>query len=120
MPEVEDVLLVVEDQSEVRETLGTMLRKAGFDVVLASDGHEALTLLAEGLVPRAILLDLWMPVMDGWEFLDKARPAVPVIVVSGIGEPVYPLPRSVVKVLTKPIGIQDLVTAVKNLRTAGQ
>ena len=81
------MILVVEDDDDVREALADVLREAGYDVARAVDGAEAIRALRSGLRPSAILLDLMMPVMDGFQFRDEQRsdPAlapIPVIVVS--------------------------------------
>jgi CheY-like chemotaxis protein len=81
------MLLVVEDDDDVREALADVLRDAGYDVAWAADGAEAIRALRSGLRPSAILLDLMMPVMDGFEFRaeqrgDPALSSIPVIVVS--------------------------------------
>ena len=80
-------ILVVEDDADVREAIVSGLEHAGFEVVAAADGKMALDLLRHGIVPRAIILDLMMPVMDGWEFrrhqlADPTLAAIPVIVLS--------------------------------------
>ena len=65
-------ILVVDDDAEVRLLLRRMLEKAGYVVVEAEHGRAALARLAE-LTPELILLDLMMPEMDGFEFLDELR-----------------------------------------------
>jgi CheY-like chemotaxis protein len=110
------MILVVDDQVEVRQMIVRMLHHAGFDAIDAGDGHEALTLLTRGLNPSAIVLDLWMPIMDGWEFLERAKPSMPVIVISGITEGLHALPGCVAKLLKKPISIEELVAAIKGCR----
>jgi CheY-like chemotaxis protein len=79
-------VLVVEDDFAIRETLRELLEDEGYDVSWASNGREALELLAHR-APRVILLDLMMPVMDGWEFRvaqqkDPALARIPVVVIS--------------------------------------
>jgi CheY-like chemotaxis protein len=79
-------ILLVEDDEPTRETTRDLVVRHGFAVVEAANGREALDRLAEGL-PDLILLDLLMPEMDGFEFLDevRSRPAwrnVPVIVLT--------------------------------------
>src|SRR5207244_2354453 len=62
-------VLIVEDHQDIRMTLAWLLRVEGFRVATAADGREALNVLREGPLPDLIVLDLRMPVMDGWEFL---------------------------------------------------
>ena len=79
-------VLVVEDDFAIRETLRELLEDEGYDVSWASNGQEALHVLSRR-APRVILLDLMMPVMDGWEFRhaqrqDPALASIPVVVIS--------------------------------------
>jgi CheY-like chemotaxis protein len=113
------MVLVVEDEPDVREVVVRMLQLAGFESVDVANGAEALALLQGGLSPSVIVLDLWMPIMDGWEFLERAQPSAPVIVLSGIAEAVNPLPRCVVKVLTKPITPGSLESAIRSVGVGG-
>ncbi len=88
-PDAVDVLLV-EDDEAIAGSLGEALHEDGWDVARASNGHEALDLLRGGLRPSVILLDLMMPVMDGWDFrqqqlLDAALKDIPVVVVTAAG-----------------------------------
>src|SRR5687768_9874219 len=79
--------LVVDDDDEIRAAYAELLTGRGYAVVEARHGAAALELLASGAVrPVVVLLDLAMPVMNGWELLSAARPqlaGVPVIVISG-------------------------------------
>jgi FixJ family two-component response regulator len=71
------------------------------------------TLLAAGVGPSVLLLDVVMPVMDAWEFLDTAHPHVPVILMSGsFAERPAPLPDCVVGKLDKPVRAEVLLDAV--------
>ena len=79
-------VLVVDDERGIAEALGDALSDEGYEVRLAGNGHEALSVLA-GWRPGVILLDLMMPTMDGWAFRAEQlrRPDVadvPVVVVS--------------------------------------
>jgi CheY-like chemotaxis protein len=81
-------LLVVEDNDVAREGLATVLRREGYEVLLAANGREAIERLREGPRPDLILLDMLMPVLDGWHFLGSLRqagpqPPIPVIVTTG-------------------------------------
>lgn len=78
-------VLLVEDDDDLRETMREVLDYTGFLAVTARNGADALRVLAERGLPHVILLDLVMPVMDGWTFLSRLRaePAycdIPVIV----------------------------------------
>ncbi|HEY2748522.1 MAG TPA: response regulator [Polyangia bacterium] len=65
-------LLVVDDDRETREMLRTALEDEGYTVAVAANGAEAMHKLEER-PPRLVLLDLMMPVVDGWEVLDRMR-----------------------------------------------
>ncbi len=66
-------LLVVDNEEADRELLVHWLQPLGFEIRTAASGHDALDLLAAGLDPDAVLLDLAMPGIDGWETLRRAR-----------------------------------------------
>ena len=79
-------VLVVEDEAEMRELLQRFLQSEGWVVVEAQNGREALDRISENK-PRLILLDLMMPTMDGFEFLDELRKhaawrSIPVLVIT--------------------------------------
>jgi CheY-like chemotaxis protein len=82
-------ILVVEDNDDVREMMAVTLELEGHEVATAVNGRDALNKLHKGEKPCLILLDLMMPVMNGWEFQyelehdpDPALREVPVVVVS--------------------------------------
>jgi len=84
-------VMVIEDDDDIRDDLAFLIHADGHDVVTASDGAEALAKLAEVAKPCIILLDLMMPVMDGWEFRERVREIgdlddVPIVLVSGVAE----------------------------------
>ena len=84
-------VLLVDDEPAVRESLAELLELQGYSVVEAGDGRAALDLLHEGLTPCVILLDLWMPQMDGVAFLEQRQrepelAQIPVVVVSALGD----------------------------------
>jgi len=92
MDSSENTILVVEDDPSTRAAVVALLRGEGFTVRSAENGRRALELLAETAPPRLILLDLMMPVMDGWQFLEERRRAgasrgagAPVVLLSGLG-----------------------------------
>jgi len=80
-------IMVVEDDEAIRETLAEVLEGEGYGVTRAANGAEALEQLHESGRADLILLDLMMPVMDGWELRARLRSdpkyaAIPVVVVS--------------------------------------
>ncbi len=82
-------ILIVEDDPDLREMMAQLLTVEGYRPETASNGLEALEYLAHSGRPAVILLDLMMPVMDGWEFrrrqLQDSRLAdVPVVVLSAV------------------------------------
>jgi two-component system chemotaxis response regulator CheY len=112
-------ILIVDDDPDILEALSEILEAEGYGVRRARNGSEALQRLDEDAAPHLILLDLMMPVMDGWEFARRMREreatrAVPIIVLSA--------DRSVsVKAgelgarahLAKPFDLADLLEAVR-------
>ncbi len=67
---LQDTVLVIDDDNELRGVLQEALSDAGFEVLTAENGSVGLTVALESK-PNLILLDLVMPVMDGWEFLER-------------------------------------------------
>jgi CheY-like chemotaxis protein len=112
------IILAVEDDDGARTALARLLSSMGYTVVEASNGQEALTRLAAGPRPDVILLDLLMPVMDGWEFMKRQRrdwrlSTIPTIVVSGVAS--YDprcLEMPVVRILPKPYTGGQLIAAI--------
>jgi CheY-like chemotaxis protein len=81
------LLLVVDDDHDIREITKLLLEVSGYRVATAADGLEAWQRLEDGESPALILLDLMMPRMDGEQFLQmlraSARASIPVVIVSG-------------------------------------
>ncbi len=109
--------MVVEDDQAIREVLTEVLRFEGFEAFGAANGREALNMLEGHDTPSLIILDLMMPVMNGWEFLDRihqkpALASIPVIVASaGLSRPEGP--ESAVDFMRKPIDLDEFIARVK-------
>jgi len=71
-----DRILVVDDDPDIAETVQMILESRGYEVALAANGREALDVIAKQR-PDAILLDMLMPVMDGWQFAAELRRRYP-------------------------------------------
>lgn len=112
-------VLVVDDDEDLRETFGMVLEGAGFSVLTAKDGKAALDVLREhGGDIGLILLDVLMPVMNGWQFLEersksKALEQVPTLVLSA-AHPTNPISEQATGFLSKPISAEDLRRAVRD------
>jgi CheY-like chemotaxis protein len=112
-------ILVVEDNDDVREMMALTLELEGHRVATAINGQDALDQLHQGETPGVILLDLMMPVMNGWEFRravesDPVLNHVPIVVMSaGTGEIVRR--REDVEFLPKPVDIDRLLDVVGGL-----
>jgi CheY-like chemotaxis protein len=109
----ESVVLVVEDEAESRDTLREFLELEGYKVETASDGKAALEVL-ETIDPCVVLLDLFMPVMDGWQVIDRLRTdgrlaRMNVLVITSAG---HRAPADL-PVLQKPINIAKLISTLE-------
>jgi CheY-like chemotaxis protein len=107
-------ILLVDDNRDLLETMAEALEMDGHSVLRARNGMEALKLAAHCPV-SLVLLDLSMPVMDGWEFLQvrKSTPklaAVPVVVLSAYASL---KPRGADDVVQKPIGLDELRSIIR-------
>jgi CheY-like chemotaxis protein len=126
MPPAEsyDVLLV-EDDADLRETVSEVLQDRGLLAVAAANGRQALDVLrSEAGMPAVILLDLMMPVMDGWEFLvhkreDPGLARLPVVVLTAYaGSSDLAQELGVERVLKKPIELAQLIDVLDQYRTS--
>ena len=110
-------VLIVDDDSELRNGLSDVLAEEGYSVASAVDGVDALAHLSEPVIPDVVLLDLRMPNMDGYAFLEHRSASqklreIPVIVISAPPPPAW-IRFPIAGVLTKPV---DLVALVLMMR----
>jgi CheY-like chemotaxis protein len=108
-------VLIVEDHCASREILRELIERDGRAVVTAADGQEALDCVRSIPLPSVILLDLSMPRMNGWEFLqnktaDPAIARIPTIVLSGLSTD---LPAGAMDLLAKPVDIERLLALIE-------
>ena len=115
-------VLIIEDDADIRESVEQVLSMEGYTVYSAGNGKEAMTLLQRIPHPPLILLDLMMPVMNGWEFLQaqRAHPQfahLPVIIVSALPEGRALVPATGLiqaeGLLRKPLDVDSLLRVVE-------
>jgi CheY-like chemotaxis protein len=114
-------ILVVDDESSMREMLAEVLEEEGYRVACAANGLEAITYLrAASAHPCVILLDLMMPVMSGWEFREEQRhdpvlASIPVVVLSAVQNLAHEAKAiGVTRHLPKPIDFASLLDTVEH------
>ena len=109
-------VLVVEDDSNIAELLRLYLEKDGFDVFLAADGGEGIR-RAQELQPDLILLDIMLPVVDGWVVCSEVRKTskVPIIMLTAKGETfdkISGLEMGADDYVTKPFEVKELMARI--------
>ena len=113
--------MVVDDEPAVRDALRRALRLEGYDVALAADGAEALSQLADGARPDALLLDVLMPGMDGLEVCRRLRRSgsrLPVLMLTAraeVSDRVSGLDAGADDYLAKPFALQELLARLRAL-----
>src|SRR3989344_5963022 len=117
-------IMVVDDEDSIRQSLSDVLKDEGFKVISARDGHEALKLL-DSIPPDLVLLDIWMPGMDGTEVLKRiktARPGLQVIMISGHGNieaAVKAIKLGAYDYIEKPLSLEGVLLTVKRALKEG-
>jgi CheY-like chemotaxis protein len=106
-------ILLVEDDDFIRQEISEALEDEGYRVSTAAHGKEALAILADGTRPSVVLLDLMMPVMNGWEFLkafkkDARYRGIPVVILSAFADRATIIGGDAISVLRKPINLNAL------------
>ena len=108
-------ILVVDDEPQLRLTIADALTLEGYDVSMATNGADALALIPH-TDPDAIVFDLWMPVLDGFEFrkaLLATYPNIPVVVLSAVDSRNPRLAElQATALLAKPFDLESLYAAV--------
>jgi len=119
MPNVR--VLIVDDEPDIRATVSAMLEIEGYDVAEAANGAEALQAVQDH-APDVILLDMRMPVLDGWGFAAELRRRghrTPIVVMTAARDAAHWASEiAATAFVAKPFGFDDLITAVERVAPA--
>ncbi|KST60856.1 histidine kinase [Methylobacterium sp. GXS13] len=119
---LDDLVLVIDDEASQRELMTRFLERQRFSVRTAGDGRTGLA-LARSLKPRAILLDVMMPEMDGWSVLaalksDPETAGIPVVMVSFVADATLSASLGAIEAVPKPVDWVRLRTILDQFRAA--
>ena len=112
-------ILIVDDEPSILQSLGGLLRDEGYAVITASNGYEALKRI-ETEAPDLVVLDIWMPGIDGIETLreiKKQHPFLPVVIITGHGNietAVTAIKHGAFDMIEKPLSIEKLIISINN------
>ncbi len=111
-------ILVVEDDAAIARFVSLALEEEGYTVLLAANGAEALDVLGTGELPNLVLLDMLMPVMDGWEFARQFRERydrqIPIVVMTAATSAQERAAQvNAEAFLGKPFDLDDLLACVE-------
>lgn len=117
-----DVVLIVDDDDAIRETVQLALELDNHSTALAADGSEALDWLGRHRPPCLILLDLMMPFVDGWQVIDRLRhddrlARVPIVVITAFNRDLGS--AAALPILRKPIELGDLLNVTNSYGCVG-
>jgi CheY-like chemotaxis protein len=111
-------ILLVDDDASVRESVEKVLRSAGYEVVLAAGGLEAIAKFQAQSID-VVLLDIGLPNLNGWEacrHLARERPNVPIVVITGqAGQFKSALAAGAVALMEKPLDAHRLLEVVQEI-----
>lgn len=104
-------ILIIDDDESIRQVLSLALEFEGYKVFVSSDGQKGLEILSKIQRPFLILLDLMMPVLDGWGFMaalekDPKLASIPVVIVTAFGEKATGIGSA--EVISKPVDLEHL------------
>lgn len=110
-------ILIIEDDEDIRDLMKAMLEAEGYHPFTASNGEEGFTVLSEISKPCMILLDMMMPIMDGWTFSDEIKKNskyqnIPLLAVTAFAEQIT-AKEKFIGVLKKPVRLESLLNLVK-------
>jgi len=110
-------ILLAEDDQDIRDVVQEVLEERGYDVIPARTGRQALDVLAldHASRPDAVILDLMMPIVTGWQVLEEMRhdpelEKIPVIILTAVSQD---MPTGATAILRKPFDINELLAILK-------
>ena len=111
-------IMVIEDENDIRSSLKEILELEGYDVLTAENGQDALNVLKQSTKPNLILLDMKMPVMNGWEFAENFRKTYdsssPIVVVTAAADSEQRAKDiNATGWISKPFELNDLLKKIK-------
>jgi CheY-like chemotaxis protein len=115
------LVMIVDDDDDVRESLKDVIDSIRCDVAIARNGRDALDQLSIGTIPDVILLDLMMPDMDGFEFLVEVRKSValsriPILIITAAGDAKAEAHKvGAAGAVQKPFKLTDLLRALHDV-----
>ncbi|MDL1963660.1 MAG: sigma-54 dependent transcriptional regulator [Deltaproteobacteria bacterium] len=112
-------ILIVDDEPSILQSLSGLLADEGFEIKTATNGYEGLKIIEEGS-PDLVLLDIWMPGIDGIETLKEIKknyPTIPVIIITGHGTietAVKAIKLGAYDLIEKPLSIDKVIVTINN------
>jgi CheY-like chemotaxis protein len=121
LPPVDARVLVIDDDRDLLDALCEVLRDAGYEVSSAGNGYEALRVLADRPLPDLILIDLMMPIMDGYGFRQAQLADMRLAAIPSIALSAGPFDGRIQQMqlsgwMAKPVSVSALITAVERHR----
>jgi DNA-binding response OmpR family regulator len=115
-------ILVVDDDDSIRELVAEILRDEGYDIVQARNGAAALQAVDESPAFDAVVLDMRMPLIDGWQFaatLEQRGSTIPIVVMTAAQNArLWAEEIGAAGYIAKPFGIDELLETVRNVSGA--
>jgi CheY-like chemotaxis protein len=115
-----ETVVVIEDDEPIRNVIQEALEIEGYRVIVAGDGKEGLEVLKKATTPCLILLDLMLPIMNGWEFMEELRKdngnmlaAIPIVITSAAGGAAKTAVEHAQGYIRKPIDLELLLSTVR-------
>lgn len=122
MSSIENKILLIEDDVDIQDNLKAFLEMENFEVAAVANGKQAIELMQKEGKPSLILLDLMMPIMNGYEMLAEMKKRnlfqnnpVPIILLSAATDIEETARDQVVKFVRKPIALDKLLTTIKEI-----